>query len=82
MDLDREVVLVRDGSFLGVVAPADRAALRAARRVARAARSPTSSPSLPDPRDLRGFLLMAPSEEGDGGGPAGRRLPRAWPPAR
>ena len=62
LDLGRDVVLVRDGSFLGVVAPADRAALRAARRVARAARWRTS-PSLPDPRDVRGFLLAAPSEE-------------------
>ena len=62
LDLGREVVLVRDGSFLGVVAPADRAALRAARRVARAARWRTS-PSLPDPRDVRGFLLAAPSQE-------------------
>ncbi|MGH3260303.1 MAG: 2Fe-2S iron-sulfur cluster-binding protein, partial [Streptosporangiaceae bacterium] len=62
VDLGREVVLVQDGSFLGVVAPADRAALRAARRVARAARWQTS-PSLPDPRNVRGFLLAAPSEE-------------------
>jgi len=55
-------VLVRDGSFLGVVAETDRAAQRAAGRVARAARWRTS-PSLPDPRDLRGFLLAARSEE-------------------
>ena len=61
LDLGRETVLVRDGSFLGVVAPTDRAALRAARRVARAARWQTT-PSLPDARDLRGFLLAAPSE--------------------
>ena len=47
LDLGRDVVLVRDGSFLGVVARTDRAALRAARRVARAARWRTS-PSLPD----------------------------------
>jgi nicotinate dehydrogenase subunit B len=50
LDLGREVVLVRDGSFLGVVAPADRGALRAAGRVARAARWRTT-PSLPDARD-------------------------------
>jgi nicotinate dehydrogenase subunit B len=62
LDLGREVVLVRDGSFLGVVAETDRAARRAAGRVARAARWRTS-PSLPDPRDLRGFLLAAPSQE-------------------
>jgi len=60
-DLGRETVLVRDGSFLGVVAPTDRAALRAARRVARAARWRTR-PSLPDSRDLRAFMLAAPSE--------------------
>ncbi|HEY4464883.1 MAG TPA: molybdopterin cofactor-binding domain-containing protein, partial [Streptosporangiaceae bacterium] len=55
------ISLVRDGSFLGVVAETDRAALRAAGRVARAARW-RERPSLPDPRDLRGFLLGAPSE--------------------
>ena len=72
---------MRDGSFLGVVAPTDRAALRAAGRVARAARWQTT-PSLPDPRDLRGFLLAAPSEDqtvvdqpdGDAAGPAARTL--------
>jgi nicotinate dehydrogenase subunit B len=61
-DLGRDVVLVRDGSFLGVVAPADRAARRAAGRVARAARWRTV-PSLPDARDLRGFMLAAASED-------------------
>src|SRR5580693_3700407 len=59
--LGRETVLVRDGSFLGVVAPTDRAALQAAQRVARAARWRTT-PSLPDARDLRGYMLAAPSE--------------------
>jgi nicotinate dehydrogenase subunit B len=81
LDLGSDVVLVRDGSFLGVVAPADRAARRAAGRVARAARWRTS-PSLPDARDLRGFLLSAPSQEetvvdqpgGDAAGPAARTL--------
>ncbi len=81
LDLGREVVLVRDGSFLGVVAETDRAALRAAGRVARAARWRTS-PSLPDARDLRGFLLSARSQEetvadqpgGDAAGPAARTL--------
>jgi CO/xanthine dehydrogenase Mo-binding subunit/aerobic-type carbon monoxide dehydrogenase small subunit (CoxS/CutS family) len=81
LDLGSDVVLVRDGSFLGVVAPADRAARRAAGRVARAARWRTS-PSLPDPRDLRGFLLSAPSQEetvvdqqgGDAAGPVARTL--------
>jgi len=80
-DLGGEAVLVRDGSFLGVVAPTDRAALRAAGRIARAARWQTT-PSLPDPRDLRGFMLAAPSEdqtvvdraEGDAAGTAARTL--------
>ena len=61
-DLGGEAVLVRDGSFLGVVAETDRAALRAAGRVAGAARWRTT-PLLPDPRDLRGFLLAAPSQD-------------------
>jgi nicotinate dehydrogenase subunit B len=81
LDLGSEVVLMRDGSFLGVVAETDRAALRAAGRVARAARWRTS-PSLPDFRDLRGFLLSATSQEetvadqpgGDAAGPAARTL--------
>ena len=81
LDLGSEVVLVRDGSFLGVVAETDRAALRATRQVARAARWQTS-PSLPDARDLRAFLLSAPSEQetvvdqsgGDAAGPAARTL--------
>jgi nicotinate dehydrogenase subunit B len=81
LDLDGEAVLVRDGSFLGVVAETDRAARRAAGRVARAARWRTS-PSLPDAGDLRGFLLSAPSQEetvadqptGDAGGPAARTV--------
>ena len=53
LNLGPETVLVRDGSFLGVVAETDRAALRAAGRVARAAQWQTT-PSLPDARDLRG----------------------------
>jgi nicotinate dehydrogenase subunit B len=81
LDLGRDVLLVRDGSFLGVVAPADRTARRAAGRVARAARWRTV-PSLPDARDLRGFMLAAPSEEqtvadqpgGDAADPATRTL--------
>ena len=81
LDLGSETVLVRDGSFLGVVAGTDRAVLRAAERVARAARWQTS-PSLPDPRDLREFLLAAASEDqtvvnrpgGDAGGMATRTL--------
>jgi CO/xanthine dehydrogenase Mo-binding subunit/aerobic-type carbon monoxide dehydrogenase small subunit (CoxS/CutS family) len=61
LDLDPETVLVRDGSFLGVIAETDRAARRAAGRVARAAQWQITS-SLPDPRDLRGFMLAARSE--------------------
>ena len=57
-------LLVRDGSFIGVVASTDRAALRAARRVARAAQWKLAErrAGLPDERDLRAFLLAAPSE--------------------
>jgi nicotinate dehydrogenase subunit B len=80
-DLGGEIVLVRDGSFLGVVAETDRDARLAAGRVARAARWRTTS-SLPDAGDLRGFLLAAPSEDqtvadepgGDAAGPATRTL--------
>jgi CO/xanthine dehydrogenase Mo-binding subunit len=61
LDLGRGAVLVRDGSFLGVVAETDRAALRGAGRVARAARWQIT-PSLPDAGDLRGFLLAARSQ--------------------
>ncbi len=81
LDLDSEVILVRDGSFLGVVAETDRAALRAAGRVARAARWRTN-PSLPDSDDLRAFLLSAPSQDetvadqpgGDAAGPGSRTV--------
>jgi nicotinate dehydrogenase subunit B len=59
--LGTEISLVRDGSFLGVAAETDRAALRAAGRVAKVARW-RETPSLPDPRDLRSFLLGAPCE--------------------
>jgi nicotinate dehydrogenase subunit B len=62
VDLGDEVVLVRDGSFLGVVAPTDRAARLAASRVAAAARW-RLTPSLPDERDRRGFLLSSRAEE-------------------
>ena len=59
--LPDDVVIVRDGSFLGVVAPADRAAVASARAVAGAARWDVP-PSLPDERDLKGFLLSAPAQ--------------------
>src|SRR5580658_9133443 len=80
-DLGPETVLVRDGSFVGVVAGTDRAARLAAGRVARAARWQTT-PSLPDADDLRGFLLAARSEgqtvvdqpAGDAAGTATRTL--------
>jgi CO/xanthine dehydrogenase Mo-binding subunit len=61
-DLPPDVVMVRDGSFLGVVAPTDAQAVRAARQVAKAARWHVTE-SLPDERDLKGFLLSAPAEE-------------------
>ena len=61
-DLPPDVVTVRDGSFLGVVAPTDAQALRAARLIARAARWRITE-SLPDDRDLKGFLLSAPAED-------------------
>jgi nicotinate dehydrogenase subunit B len=61
-DLPPEVVVVRDGSFLGVVAPTDRAALRAARQLAASARWNVTE-SLPDAGDLTGFLLSAPTED-------------------
>jgi CO/xanthine dehydrogenase Mo-binding subunit len=61
LGLGREAVLVQDGLFLGVVAPTDRAARRAAGRLARAARWQTT-PSLPDPCDLRAFMLAARSQ--------------------
>jgi nicotinate dehydrogenase subunit B len=61
-ELPPGVVTVRDGSFLGVVAPADWAALRAARLVAQGARWRVTE-SLPDADDLKGFLLSAPAEE-------------------
>jgi nicotinate dehydrogenase subunit B len=56
------VVTVRDGSFLGVVAPTDQAALHSARLLARSARWHVTE-SLPDAGDLKGFLLSAPAEE-------------------
>ena len=59
--LPPDVVTVRDGSFLGVVAPADRDALRAARLLAEAADWRVTD-SLPDAGDLKSFLLSAPAE--------------------
>jgi CO/xanthine dehydrogenase Mo-binding subunit len=61
-DLPPDVIVVRDGSFLGVVAATDAQALRAARLVAKAARWLVTE-SLPDERDLKGFLLSAPTED-------------------
>jgi len=62
--LGRAELLVQDGSFVGVLAETDRAALRAARRVARAAQWKLADfpGPLPDERDLRSFLLSAASE--------------------
>jgi nicotinate dehydrogenase subunit B len=55
------VVVVRDGSFLGVVAGTDREAVLAAGALAKASRWRVTE-SLPDENDLRGFLLAAPAE--------------------
>ena len=52
---------VRSGDFLAVIAETDRAAVAAAARLARAARW-TVRDSLPDERDLKGFLLAAPAQ--------------------
>ena len=55
------VLVVRDGSFLGAVAPTDRMALAAAAALAKAA-SWQLTASLPDEHDLRGFLLAGPAQ--------------------
>ena len=59
--LPGDVVIVRDGSFLGVVAPSDRAAVTSARAVAATARWEVT-PSLPDEHDLKEFLLSGPAQ--------------------
>jgi CO/xanthine dehydrogenase Mo-binding subunit len=59
--LPGDVVIVRDGSFLGVVAPSDRAAVTSARAVAGTARWEVT-PSLPDEHDLKEFLLSGPAQ--------------------
>jgi CO/xanthine dehydrogenase Mo-binding subunit len=61
-DLPPGSAVVRDGSFLGVVADTDAAALRAARALAKAAQWRVTE-SLPDETDLKGFLLSAPAED-------------------
>ena len=53
------VAVVRDGSFLGVVATAERAADLAAERL-RAAAEWEESPTLPDEDDLAGYLRAGP----------------------
>jgi CO/xanthine dehydrogenase Mo-binding subunit len=59
--LPGDVVIVRDGSFLGVVAPSDRAAVTSAQAVAGTARWEVT-PSLPDEHDLKEFLLSGPAQ--------------------
>ena len=59
---DGVLAVVRDGSFLGVLASQDRVAVTAAGRLARAARW-TVRESLPDEHDLKGFLLGQPTED-------------------
>ena len=61
-DLPAGTVLVRDGSFLGVIAGTDRVAVAAAQQLAQAARW-TVRESLPDEDDLKGFLLSQPTED-------------------
>jgi CO/xanthine dehydrogenase Mo-binding subunit len=56
------VAVVRDGSFLGVVAEREENALRALAAL-RAACSWEEADSLPDERDLAGFLTTTPAEE-------------------
>jgi nicotinate dehydrogenase subunit B len=69
------VAVVRDGSFLGVVAEREENALRALAAL-RAACVWKEEDSLPAERDLTGFLLSAPTEDavlhdaGPAGGPA------------
>ena len=60
--LPEGVTVVRDGSFLGVVAPDDYSAVRAGQLLAKTARWEVSE-SLPDEDDLAGFLRSAPAEE-------------------
>ena len=54
------VSVVRDGSFLAVVAEREEVAVRAAERVRRDA-AWDERPALPDEDDLQGFLLRAPA---------------------
>jgi CO/xanthine dehydrogenase Mo-binding subunit len=56
------VAVVRDGSFLGVVAEREENALRALAAL-RAASTWQEADSLPDERDLASFLTSAPAEE-------------------
>jgi CO/xanthine dehydrogenase Mo-binding subunit len=56
------VAVVRDGSFLGVVAEREENALRALAAL-RAACTWKEADSLPDERDLAGFLVTAPTED-------------------
>jgi CO/xanthine dehydrogenase Mo-binding subunit len=59
---DGVLAVVTDGDFLGVLASQDRIAVAAATRLARAARW-TVRESLPDERDLKGFLLSQPTDD-------------------
>jgi nicotinate dehydrogenase subunit B len=55
------IAVVRDGSFLGVVAEREEVALAAADRL-RAGATWREHPTLPDEDDLAGFLVSAPAE--------------------
>lgn len=67
-----QIIVVRDGAFLGVVAPDEAAAVRAAETV-RAAATWTERDTLPDDDDLDGYLRAGPHETviavDDGAGP-------------
>jgi CO/xanthine dehydrogenase Mo-binding subunit len=71
------LTVVRDGSFLGVVAEREEVALRAADRL-RACATWERHPTLPDPGDLPGFLRSATAETAvlaeHGARPAGQRV--------
>ncbi len=61
LDLPGVLAVVRDGSFLGVVAEREEVALRAAGRLRDGARW-ERRPTLPDPGDLPAFLVAADAE--------------------
>ena len=83
MALAGVVTVVRDGSFLGVVAEREEVALRAA-DLLRAEAKWQEQPTLPDDDKLPAFLLSAPAqtsvlaESAPGAGPPGRPAARSY----